>query len=159
MSGVPEPPSVALAKGSQPELADQAPAERLVVAAAVLHRGRVLAQQRAYPPATAGRWELPGGRVERAESARAALVRECQEELAIEVVPGEQLGPDVPLPDGYLLRVHTAQLADPTAQPVLMEHAALRWVDVTELVDLDWLDADRTVLPYLTPLLLQASPR
>jgi 8-oxo-dGTP diphosphatase len=55
--------------------------------------------------------------------------------------------------------VHTAQLADPTAQPVLMEHAALRWVDVTELVDLDWLDADRTVLPYLAPLLLQASPR
>jgi 8-oxo-dGTP diphosphatase len=159
MSGVPEPPSTALAKGSQPELADHAPAERLVVAAAVLHRDRVLAQQRAYPPATAGRWELPGGRVERAESARTALVRECREELAVEVVPGDQLGPDVPLPGGYLLRVYAARLADPTAQPALMEHAALRWVDVTELAELDWLDADRTVLPYLEPLLPGASPR
>jgi 8-oxo-dGTP diphosphatase len=159
MSGVPEPPSTALAKGSQPELADHAPAERLVVAAAVLHRDRVLAQQRAYPPATAGRWELPGGRVERAESARAALVRECREELAVEVVPGDQLGPDVPLPGGYRLRVYAARLADPIAQPALMEHAALRWVDVTELAELDWLDADRTVLPYLEPLLPGASPR
>ncbi len=156
---MPESPIAALANGSQPEPADQGPTERLVVAAAVLHRGRVLAQQRAYPPATAGRWELPGGRVERAESARDALVRECREELAIGVVVGEQLGPDVPLPGGYLLRVHAARLADPTAQPVLMEHAALRWVDVTELAGLDWLDADRTVLPYLAPLLLQASPR
>jgi 8-oxo-dGTP diphosphatase len=159
MSGVPEPPSAALAKGSQPGAADQVPTERLVVAAAVLHRGRVLAQQRAYPPAIAGRWELPGGRAERAESARDALARECREELAIEIVPGEQLGPDVPLPGGYLLRVHAARLADPTVQPVAVEHTALRWVDVTELAGLDWLDADRTVLPHLTPLLLEASPR
>ena len=148
MSSVPEPPST-----------DQVPVERLVVAAAVLHGGRVLAQQRAYPPAAAGRWELPGGRVERGESARNALVRECQEELAVKVMPGEQLGPDVPLPGGYLLRVYAARLADPTAQAVLIEHAALRWVDVTELATLDWLDADRTVLPYLAPLLLEASPR
>ncbi|MDQ4010284.1 MAG: NUDIX domain-containing protein [Actinomycetota bacterium] len=134
-------------------------AARLVVAAAVLHRGRVLAQQRAYPPAAAGRWELPGGRVEPAESVRDALVRECREELAIDVVLGEQVGPDVPLPDGYLLRVQAARLADPTAQPVPVQHAALRWVDVTELAGLDWLDADRTVLPYLEALLLKASPR
>jgi 8-oxo-dGTP diphosphatase len=159
MSGVPELPSAALATDPQRELTDQVPAERLVVAAAVLHRGRVLAQQRAYPPAAAGRWELPGGRVEPAESARAALVRECREELAVEVVPGEQLGPDVPLPDGSLLRVHAARLVAPTAQPVPVEHAALRWVHVTELAELDWLDTDRTVLPYLAPLLLEAAPR
>ncbi len=156
---MPEPPSTALTKGSQPVAADQVLAARLVVAAAVLHRGRVLAQQRAYPPAAAGRWELPGGRVEPAESVRDALVRECREELAIDVVLGEQVGPDVPLPDGYLLRVQAARLADPTAQPVPVQHAALRWVDVTELAGLDWLDADRTVLPYLEALLLKASPR
>ncbi len=156
---MPEPLNAALAKGSQPEATDQVLTERLVVAAAVLNRGRVLAQQRAYPPATAGCWELPGGRVERAESARAALVRECREELAVEVVPGDQLGPDVPLPGGYLLRVYVARLADSAAQPVPMEHAALRWVDLTALAGLDWLEADRAVLPYLAPLLLGVSPR
>jgi 8-oxo-dGTP pyrophosphatase MutT (NUDIX family) len=137
-------------------LAQRVPAAQLVVAAAVVHEGRVLAQQRAHPPVTAGRWELPGGRVEYAESVRDALVRECREELAVEVVPGEQLGPDVPLPSGDVLRVHTARLVDPTACPVPVEHTALRWVDVTELAGLNWLDADRAVLPDLEELLRSA---
>ncbi|HEY6425114.1 MAG TPA: NUDIX domain-containing protein, partial [Pseudonocardiaceae bacterium] len=115
----------------------------------VLHDGRVLAQQRAYPPEAAGRWELPGGRVEPGESARHALVRECREELAVDVVPAEQLGADVPLPDGSVLRVYVARLADPTAQPVPVEHTALRWVGTAELADLDWLPPDRTLLPDL----------
>jgi 8-oxo-dGTP diphosphatase len=148
-----QPPSTALPNASQPAVAERIPAGRLVVAAAVLHQGRVLAQQRAYPPAAAGRWELPGGRVEPNESARDALVRECREELAVEIVPGAQLGPDVPLPSGDVLRVHAARLADPTAQPIPVEHAALRWVDATELAVLNWLDPDRTVLPHLEPLL------
>ncbi|MGH3812066.1 MAG: (deoxy)nucleoside triphosphate pyrophosphohydrolase [Pseudonocardiaceae bacterium] len=150
---MPEPPSAAPTNTLQPAIAERVPAEQLVVAAAVLHEGRVLAQQRAHPPATAGRWELPGGRVERAESVPDALVRECREELAVEVVPGEQLGPDVPLAGGYLLRAHAARLADPAAQPIPVEHAALKWVDATELSSLDWLDADRSVLPDLEALL------
>jgi 8-oxo-dGTP diphosphatase len=149
-----QPPNAGLSNASQPAVAKQ-----LVVAAAVLHEGRVLAQQRAHPPATAGRWELPGGRVELSESARDALVRECREELAVEIVPGDQLCPDVPLPGGNVLRVHLALLADPTAQPIPVEHAALRWVDVTELAGLDWLDTDRTLLPHLEPLLSGPSPQ
>ncbi|MGH3811721.1 MAG: (deoxy)nucleoside triphosphate pyrophosphohydrolase [Pseudonocardiaceae bacterium] len=124
-----------------------------VVAAAVLQDGRVLAQQRAYPPSVAGRWELPGGGVEPGESARDALIRECREELAAEVVVGERLGPDVPLPGGRVLRVYRATLAEPDAQPVPVEHAALRWVSVAELAELDWLDADRAVLPGLERVL------
>jgi 8-oxo-dGTP diphosphatase len=134
--------------------AEVAPA--VVVAAALVRAGQVLAQQRAYPPELAGRWELPGGRVDPGEDAREALVRECREELAVEVVPGEQLGPDVPLTGGFVLRVHVARLAQPMATPVPVEHAALRWVDVTDLSELDWLDADRAILPDLKVLLRAA---
>lgn len=139
--------------------AGQLKAIPMVVAAALLRDARVLAQQRAHPASTAGRWELPGGRVEPNESAPDALVRECREELAVEIVPGRQLGPDVPLPGGYVLRVHAARLADPGAQPIPVEHAALRWVDVTELAGLDWLDADRTLLPHLELLLRRPALR
>ncbi|MFN2478348.1 MAG: (deoxy)nucleoside triphosphate pyrophosphohydrolase [Pseudonocardiaceae bacterium] len=135
-------------RAEQPE-ADPA----VVVAAALVRAGRVLAQQRAYPPELAGRWELPGGRVEPEEDAREALVRECREELGVEVVPGERLGSDVALPGGYVLRVHVAWLAQPTATPVPREHAALRWVDVTDLAELDWLDADRAIVSDLAVLL------
>jgi two-component system, OmpR family, sensor kinase len=125
----------------------------LVVAVALVRDGRVLAQRRAFPPETAGRWELPGGRAEPGESAAEALIRECREELAVDVVPGEQLGLDVPLPGGSALRIHIARLAQPDATPVPVEHAALRWVDLTELAELDWLEADRVVLPDLAALL------
>ena len=124
-----------------------------MVAAALVHDGRVLAQQRAFPPEVAGRWELPGGRVEPGESATDALVRECREELAVDVVAGNQLGPDVPLPGGHLLRVYLAWLAEPTATPIPVEHMSLRWVEYAELAELDWLDADRAVLPDLQALL------
>ncbi|MDQ2880645.1 MAG: NUDIX domain-containing protein [Actinomycetota bacterium] len=133
--------------------AEQEAAPAVVVAAALVCAGWVLAQQRACPPELAGRWELPGGRVEPGENAHEALVRECREELAVEVVPGEQLGPDVALPGGHVLRVHVARLAQPTATPVAVEHAALRWVDASDLVELDWLDADRAILPDLAVLL------
>ena len=125
----------------------------IVVAAALVRDGRVLAQQRAFPPEVAGRWELPGGRVEPAESVADALVRECREELAVEVIPGEQLGPDVPLVSDHVLRVLLARLAQPAATPRATEHAALRWVHPTEFDELDWLDADRAILPDLVTLL------
>lgn len=121
-----------------------------VVAGAALIAGhRLLAAQRSYPPEAAGRWELPGGRVEPAETEQQALVRECREELGVGVVTGERIGPDVPLASGAVLRVHAVRLADQAAQPRALEHRALRWVTAGELDELDWLDADRAVLPDL----------
>jgi len=121
----------------------------VVVGAAVLAGGRVLAAQRSYPAEAAGRWELPGGRVEPGETEQQALARECREELDVEVVPDERLGPDVPLAGGAVLRVRTVRLADPEAEPRALEHRALRWVGSGELDELDWLDADRALLPDL----------
>ncbi|MGH4022945.1 MAG: NUDIX domain-containing protein [Pseudonocardiaceae bacterium] len=121
----------------------------LVVGAALIAAGRVLVQQRSYPEAAAGRWELPGGWVDPGETERQALVRECREELGVEVAVGERIGPDVPLPGGPLLRVHTARLIDPAAAPRAIDHVAVRWVDSEELATLDWLDADRALLPDL----------
>jgi 8-oxo-dGTP diphosphatase len=87
--------------------------------------------------------------VEPGETEQQALARECREELGVDVVPGERLGPDVPLAGGAVLRVHTARLADPEARPRTLEHRALRWVGPGELDELDWLDADRALLPDL----------
>ena len=56
----------------------------LVVGAAVVRDGRVLACRRTTPPEAAGRWEFPGGKVEPGESPDAALVRELHEELGVE---------------------------------------------------------------------------
>jgi 8-oxo-dGTP diphosphatase len=129
------------------ELADR----RVVVATALVRGGAVLAAQRTRPPALAGRWELPGGRVEAGESEEDAVVRECREELGCAVVPAGRVGPDL-LIDAGVLRVHAAAPgAGP--EPAALEHAALRWVAPAELVGVDWVEADRAVLPDLLDLL------
>ncbi|GAA5147082.1 NUDIX domain-containing protein [Pseudonocardia eucalypti] len=125
----------------------------VVVGAAIVREGRLLAQLRSEPPEVAGRWELPGGRVEPGESEPAALRRECAEELGALVRVTHRIGPDLPLHAGYLLRVYAAALLADSPEPRPVEHAALRWVSAPELPGLDWLDADRVLLPDLADLL------
>src|SRR3954447_5030396 len=57
-----------------------------VVGAAVVDGQRVLVAQRSGGPYDR-LWEVPGGKVERGETDLAALVRECREELGVDVLP------------------------------------------------------------------------
>lgn len=126
-------------------------AAKLVVGAAIVRDGRLLAQQRAFPESHAGQWELPGGRVEDGEQPEEALVRECVEELGVPVMVGEQVGPDVPLKKDLVLRVYAAKLDG--GEPEALEHNAVRWLTAGELPGLDWLPADRVLVPALQELL------
>jgi len=125
---------------------------RIIVGAAIVDGQRVLGAQRAAPPDLAGRWEFPGGKVEAGETDVAALVRECQEELGIQIAVGNRLGSDISLSDGsWVLRVWLARVL--TGTPVAIEHRALRWLGADELTDVDWLPADQPLVAELQRLL------
>ncbi len=66
---------------------------RPVVAACIVdslaNPTRFLAARRSYPPALAGLFELPGGKVEREELPVDALFREIHEELGVELILGD----------------------------------------------------------------------
>jgi 8-oxo-dGTP diphosphatase len=68
-----------------------ADAPTLAVGAVVLHDGQILLVKRLREP-SAGRWSVPGGRVEAGETLAEALVREVHEETRLEVRAGELLG-------------------------------------------------------------------
>nr|WP_202421938.1 NUDIX domain-containing protein [Gordonia sp. SID5947] len=105
----------------------------MVVAGAILDPGRrrLLLAQRRYPVEVAGRWELPGGKVEQGETAEAALRRELMEELGVEVSVGGTLREAVDLPAGLTLVALWARIVAGTPRPA--EHRALRWVDAAAL--------------------------
>lgn len=132
-------------------------APEIVVGAAIVRSGLLLAQQRAAPVQLAGRWELPGGRVEAGESDATALRRECWEELGTRIAVLGRIGADQPLGAGKVLRIYAATLLAGSPEPVAVEHAALRWLRAAELDGLAWLDADRALLPDLATLLRRAN--
>ena len=124
---------------------------QVVGAALVDDRRRVLVAQRGSGP-LAGLWEFPGGKVERGESDLSALVRECSEELGVRVAPESFLG-EVPLdgvvaggaPGASTLRVWWGRIS--AGELVAHEHTELRWLTGEELDALDWISADRPLLP------------
>ncbi|MDQ1626503.1 MAG: 8-oxo-dGTP diphosphatase [Actinomycetota bacterium] len=120
----------------------------IVVGAAILDGVRLLAARRSAPSALAGGWELPGGKVEPDEDDRAALVRECREELGVEVELGERVGDDWPMAGGAALRVWTATIVSGQPRP-LEEHSQLRWLEPDEWFDVAWLAADLPVVRAL----------
>ncbi|GII98913.1 8-oxo-dGTP diphosphatase [Sediminihabitans luteus] len=130
---------------------------RLVVAAAIvddLHTPTtLLAARRTAPPALAGRWEFPGGKVEPDEDPVDALHRELREELDVAV----ELGAEIPAPDGgawpitdrHDMRLWLARITRGT--PVTLDaHDAVRWLPVGRWFDVPWLDADVPIVEALT---------
>lgn len=122
---------------------------KVVVGAAILSGGRVLACARSAPPEVAGRFEFPGGKVEPRESETDAVARECAEELGVTVRVGARMGGDVTLGNGWaVLRVYLAELVG-DAEPRAIEHRELRWLAVDELDSVTWLPADEPIVRAL----------
>jgi 8-oxo-dGTP diphosphatase len=125
---------------------------QIVVAGALISGGTLLVAQRERPTELAGLWELPGGKVAAGESDAAALVRELEEELGVEVTVGARLGRDVALNDRMTLRAYLVTKTGGTVQP--RDHRSLRWVTADELDGLAWVPADRGWVPDLRAALL-----
>lgn len=118
-----------------------------VVAAAIIntthHQRKLLAAQRSYPPELAGKYELPGGKVEAAEAPLAALEREIREELncAIKIhrflpCPNSPEG-TWPILGGRRMYVWVAH---PLSTPqVGNSHSKLQWVTLPQARALPWL--------------------
>lgn len=112
---------------------------------------RLLAARRTSPPALAGMWEFPGGKVEPGESCEAGLLRELREELGILAALGAEI--TGPTDQGWKLagqaamRVWLAAITDGKPAP-LEDHDELRWVDLAgdEIDALAWIPADLPIV-------------
>lgn len=118
----------------------------VVVGAAIFDdSGRLLAAQRAAPARYAGLWEFPGGKVEVGETPAEALIRECREELGIEIAVGPLVGQaDI---DIGVLQIYRARIT--SGQPQAREHQALRWLAPDEHDEVPWIAADRPLVRRL----------
>lgn len=117
-----------------------------VVAALIWKKDKFLICQR---PATKARgllWEFVGGKVEEGETKAQALVRECQEELAITVEPhGIFMEVTHEYPD-IAVRLTLFNCGILRGQPQLLEHNAIKWITPAEIPNYDFCPADEEIL-------------
>ncbi len=116
--------------------------ERIVVGAALFDGGRLLAARRSAPAELAGRWELPGGKVEDGETPRPRWHANCARNSASRprsATGSRPMAPAFPVRPARVDRPAAPRLAPPRA---LEDHDALRWLAPGELWDVDWLPQD-----------------
>ena len=85
-------------------------------------------------------WELPGGRMETAETPEEAVIREVAEELGAVIQPGDLIDAWVYHIDGrdILILTYTTTLeSDPAAFTISDEHEAMGWFALDDLDSLN----------------------
>lgn len=103
----------------------------------VARAGQALLQLRAGWAHQGGTWSVPGGAIERGESAVEAALRESAEELGLDAAALEVQGSYVATCGGW---TYETVLAVPSADLVvtpLSETAGHAWVPASEVTDLD----------------------
>jgi 8-oxo-dGTP diphosphatase len=113
-----------------------------VVAAVIERNGRILICQR-KSGRHAHKWEFPGGKVERGESPREALIRELREELAIESQIGEEMDRhEVRYANGPLIHLLFFRVAEFSGEPVNRVFESIVWECRENLPRYDFLEGD-----------------
>ena len=118
-----------------------------VVAAVIRRRGRYLLARRPSEKRHGDLWEFPGGKLDHGEDVDRAARRELSEELALTVVHvGAALhsvrDPEAP----FLIHFHAVTAE---GDPEALEHSAVRWFTLDELVDLPLAPADRRFVSWM----------
>ena len=131
-----------------------------VVAACIIHEGKVLATERGYGNDAgfdeSGWWEFPGGKVEPGENPQQALKREISEELSADIEVGDPIATVVH--DYPETRLHMTCFSCHLLTPIdLIEHLKARWLSPDELKTVRWLPADESVLDAVCCTLLKST--
>jgi 8-oxo-dGTP diphosphatase len=126
-------------------------AKRLAVVAAALIRqnGMLLIARRGPGGNCANLWEFPGGKQEVGETLEACLVRECEEELEVQLQIGREVWQSVyDYPDVTVeLHFFDAVLRSGTPRPIV--HQELRWENPEKLMHYSFCPGDEELLRLL----------
>ena len=117
-----------------------------VVAALIWDKDKFMICQRPAHKARALLWEFVGGKVESGETKEQALIRECQEELAVALSVGDVFMDVVhEYPDITVhLTLFNATIAE--GVPQKLEHHDIKWIKVSEIDNYVFCPADTEIL-------------
>jgi 8-oxo-dGTP diphosphatase len=110
---------------------------------------RFLVQQRLPNKSRANLWEFPGGKVEPGETDEAALARECQEELAVDLNVGRRLWSTTHDYDDLTVQLELFAADIRSGVPQSLGAQAIRFCTPVEMQALPFCEADLPLLESL----------
>ena len=121
-----------------------------VVAGILLRKDEILCCQRTEHQALPLKWEFPGGKIESGETPQQALRRELQEELGIDAEIGQQIAAvDHTYVNGNSVQLQFFKVEGFQRELENRIFRDIRWVNRKDLLQLDFLDADRDIVRRL----------
>ena len=117
-----------------------------VVAALIWKGDQFMICQRPAHKARGLLWEFVGGKVETGETGEQALIRECQEELAVTLSVGKVFMDVIhEYPDLTVhLTLFNATISE--GEPQKLEHNDIRWITPIEIPNYEFCPADEEIL-------------
>ena len=114
---------------------------------------QVLATQRSATMKLPMKFEFPGGKIETGETASQCLVREIKEELNLTIAILKQLRANIHHYPDFSIELIPFVCEIRSGNITLKEHHSYVWLDPTDLIALDWAEADIPIVnDYLTSL-------
>ena len=120
-----------------------------VVCALIWRGDKFLICQRPASKARALLWEFVGGKVEAGESKQQALMRECREELNIEISVGEEFASVTHEYSDLTVHLTLFNSTITEGEPQKLEHADIRWITPSEIPEYDFCPADKAFLELI----------
>lgn len=120
-----------------------------VTAAIIIKDGKILIAQRGKNEKLAGKWELPGGKIEKGETPQECLKREIIEELNIEIEVGDFFGESIYKYSNGEIRLLTYFARILKGKIELSVHDQVKWVTTRELDEFDFSPADIPLIERL----------
>lgn len=117
-----------------------------VVAALIWNQDKFMICQRPAHKARGLLWEFVGGKVEPGETKEQALIRECQEELAVTLDVGEVFMDVVHKYPDLTVHLTLFHAAIREGVPKKLEHNDICWITVNEINQFAFCPADEEIL-------------
>ena len=117
-----------------------------VVAALIRDGNKFMICQRPAHKTRGLLWEFVGGKVEKGETDAEALIRECREEIDVELkVNGLFIDLVHEYPDITVhLSLYNAEIVQ--GEPKMLEHNDIKWITPAEIPQYDFCPADKEIL-------------
>jgi 8-oxo-dGTP diphosphatase len=130
-----------------------------VACAIIIHEGCILAAQRSESMRMPGKWEFPGGKIEKKETASDCIKREILEELGLNIDIVFRIPDTIYHYPDLSIRLMPFVAKWISGDMKLHEHAAVKWLPIHELNSPDWAAADKEVVEsFLSNIQMELPP-